>query len=33
MGNRLAGKVVVVTGRTKGIGKGIAILKARSSAR
>ncbi|WP_052487298.1 SDR family NAD(P)-dependent oxidoreductase [Gordoniibacillus kamchatkensis] len=32
MGNRLAGKVVVVTGATKGIGKGIALMCASEGA-
>jgi NAD(P)-dependent dehydrogenase (short-subunit alcohol dehydrogenase family) len=33
MGNRLAGKVIVVTGATKGIGKGIAMMCATEGAR
>jgi NAD(P)-dependent dehydrogenase (short-subunit alcohol dehydrogenase family) len=32
MGNRLAGKVIVVTGATKGIGKGIALMCASEGA-
>lgn len=32
MGNRLAGKIVVVTGATKGIGKGIALMCASEGA-